>query len=312
MRIAVLGAGGMGGYFGGRLARAGEPVVFIARGEQLAAITARGLTVRSIHGDFSVPVTASDDARKLADRDGPADLVLFCVKSYDTEAGAEAIRPLVGPDTAVLTLQNGVVNLETLTGALGAAHVLGGLVYGFAVIEAPGVIRHTQGGRIILGELDGRPSPRSRAFVEAAGRAGFPAEVSGQIRAAMWEKYVVICALSGLTSVARRPIGEIRTCAESRRLYRTLVEELVALARAEGLDLGADMVERTMAAADALHTDSYSSLYHDLTHGRRLELEALQGHAVRLGERHGVPTPGLFAVYAALRPAALHAERARA
>lgn len=309
MRIAVMGAGGMGGYFGGRLARGGETVAFIARGEHLRAIQAHGLRVRSIAGDFAITAPATDDPRRVPELIGPVDLILFCVKSYDTEAAAEAIRPIIGAETAVLTLQNGVVNVETLGRLLGPARVLGGLVYGFAVIAEPGVIEHTQGGRIVFGELDGPESARARRFVEAGRRAGFPIELTGDVRRALWEKYLMICALSGMTAIARRPIGEIRTCPESRRMYRLILDELTAVAKAEGVGLAEDVVEAGMAAVDRLNADSYSSLYHDLTRGRRLELEALQGYAVRLGARDGIPTPALFAVYAALRPAALAAER---
>ncbi len=309
MRIAVMGAGAVGGYFGGRLAQAGEPVVLIARGEHLRAIQADGLRVRSIAGDFTVRVPATDDPARVRELIGPVDLVLFGVKSYDTAAAADALRPLLGPETGVLTLQNGVVNTEILVERLGPRHVLGGLVYGFAVIEAPGQIRHTQGGRIVFGELDGRESPRARAFLDAGRRAGFGVELTPAIRRAMWEKYLMIGALAGLTALTRRPIGEIRTCPESRQLYRAVLAELAALAKAEGVDLPEDAVERGLRAADALAPDSYSSLYHDLVRGRRLELEALHGYAVRLGARHGIPTPALFAIYAALRPAALAAER---
>lgn len=311
MRIAVMGAGGMGGYFGGRLARSGELVAFVARGEHRRAIEARGLTVRSITGDFTVRAVVTDEPRRVPDLIGPVDLVLFCVKSYDTEAVAQAIRPLLGPETAVLTLQNGVVNVETLGRLLGPERVLGGLVYGFAVIEAPGVISHTQGGKIVFGELDGHESPRATRFLEAGREAGFPIELSGNIRRALWEKYLMICALSGLTAATRRPMGEIRACPESRRLYQMILEELATIAKAEGIGLAADTVDTIMIAADAWKPDTYSSLYHDLVHGRRLELEALQGHGVQLGARHGIPTPALFAVYAALRPSALAAETAR-
>jgi 2-dehydropantoate 2-reductase len=310
MRIAVIGAGGIGGYFGGRLARAGETVAFVARGEHLRAIQTRGLEVRSVAGDFAVKAPATDDPGRVPDLIGPVDLALFCVKTYDSELAATALRPLLGPATAVLTLQNGVANVETLGRLLGAERVLGGLVYGFAVIEAPGVVRHTQGGRIVFGELDGRETERARQFLEAGRRAGFPVELAGDIRRALWEKYLIICALSGMTALTRRPAGEIRACAESRELFRQLLTELAAIAKAEGAGLAPDAVERALAAADGLAADSYSSLYHDLTRGRRLELDGLQGHAVRLGARHGIPTPALFAVYAALRPAAVAAERA--
>lgn len=310
MRIAVMGAGGMGGYFGGCLARAGEAVAFVARGEHLRAIQARGLQVRSVVGDFTVTAPATDDPRRVPELIGLPELVLFCVKSYDTEAAAETIRPLLGPETAVLTLQNGVVNVETLGGLLGPERILGGLVYGFAVVAEPGVVQHTQGGRIVFGELDGRENARAARFLEAGRKAGFPIELTGNVRRALWEKYLMICALSGMTALTRRPIGEIRACPEAHRMYEMILEELAAIAKAEGVGLPDGIVETGMAAADALKPDSYSSLYHDLAHGRRLELEALQGHAVRLGARHGIPTPALSAVYAALRPAALAAERA--
>jgi 2-dehydropantoate 2-reductase len=309
MRIAVRGAGGIGGYFGARRARAGESVAFVARGEHLRAIQANGLAVRSIAGDIMVTAPATDDPRRLPELLGPVDLVLVCVKSYDTEAAAEALRPVLGPDTGVLTLQNGIVNIDTLVRVLGPARVVGGLVYGFTVIEAPGVVRHTQGGRLVFGELDGRESARARAFLEAGRRAGLAIELSPRIREALWQKYVMICALSSMTSATRRPIGDIRACPESREMTRAILEELGAIAKAEGVGLGDDVARRGMAAADALDADSYSSLYHDLVRGRRLELEALQGHAVRLGARHGIPTPALFAVYAILRPSALAAER---
>jgi 2-dehydropantoate 2-reductase len=303
-----MGAGGIGGYFGARLARAGEVVAFVARGEHLRAIEAQGLSVRSIDGDFAVTAPATGDPRRVPELIGPVDLVLFCVKSFDTEPAAEAIAPLVGRGTAVLTLQNGVANEDLLAHRFGPARVLGGLVYGFAVIEAPGVIRHTQGGRIVFGEWDGRPAHRAAELLEAGRRAGIAIERSPRIRVALWEKYLLICALSGMTALTRRPIGEIRACPESRALYRTILEELAAIAGAEGVELARDPVGRNLAAADALKPDSYSSLYHDLIHGKRLELEALQGHAVRLGTRHGIPTPALSAVYATLRPAALAAE----
>jgi len=309
LRIAVMGAGGMGGYFGGRLARAGEAVAFVARGEHLRAIRERGLTVHSVTGDFTATAPATDDPRRLPELIGAVDLVLFCVKSYDTESAAEALRPVLGPETAVLTLQNGVVNEETLARVLGHDRVLGGLVYGFAVIEAPGVVRHTQGGRMVFGELDGAVRPRTTRVLAAGRRAGFPIEIAADIRRALWEKYLAICALSGMTALTRRPIGEIRACPESRAMYRAILAELAAIAKAEGVTLADEAVEQGMAGADRLDADSFASLYHDLTRGRRIELEALQGHAVRLGARHGIPTPALSAVYAALRPAALAADR---
>jgi 2-dehydropantoate 2-reductase len=299
MRVLIVGAGGVGGYFGAKLARAGIPVTILARGAHLAAIQRDGLRVRSaVDGESVAKVTA------VADVDGlpPADAVLFCVKSFDTETAAAAIRPAVGADTAVVSLQNGVDNEETLERVLGPGRVVGGVAYVFATIDSPGVIAHRFAGHVVFGELDGRPSPRLEALRAAFTTAGVRAEVSPDIRRALWQKYVMISAQAGMTALSRAPIGVIRSVPQSRQMYRRIVEELAALARASGIDLGADVVENVMKAADSLAPEAYSSLHHDLTQGRRLELETLHGHAVRLGERLGVPTPMVFAVYAALKP----------
>jgi 2-dehydropantoate 2-reductase len=299
MRILVMGAGGTGGYFGGKLVRAGEDVTFLARGPHLAALRAAGLRIRSdVEGEWVVPVHAVERAGGLP----AADLVLFCVKSFDTETAAEAIRPAVGPGTGVLSIQNGVDNEQRLAARLGAGHVLGGVAQVFATIEAPGVIRHVLLGRLRFGEMDGADTPRVRAFHAACGRAGIPAEIVPGITAALWEKYLFLVAQSGMTALTRCSAGALRRVPEARQMYRQLLAEVAALAKAEGTDLGSDAVERGMNALDALGAGAYSSLHHDLICGKRLELEALQGHAVRLGERHGISTPTLFAVYAALKP----------
>ena len=299
MRIVVMGAGGTGGYFGAKLARAGMDVTFIARGAHLAAIHERGLRVRSaIEGEWAVKVAAVERVDGLP----PAELVLFCVKSFDTESAAEAIRPVVAPGTGVLSIQNGVDNEDKLARILGAEHVMGGAAQVFATIEEPGVIRHALLGRIIFGEMDGRESERARDFLAACGRAGIPAEMTRDIKKALWEKYVFLTAQAGLTALTRCPAGVIRRVPETRRMYRLLLEEMAALGAASGAGTDAGIVERCMELLDSLGATAYTSLYHDLTHGKRLELEALHGHAVRLGERHGIPTPMLFAVYAALCP----------
>jgi 2-dehydropantoate 2-reductase len=299
MRVLIVGAGGVGGYFGAKLARGGVPVTMLARGAHLAAIKRDGLRVRSaVDGESVAPVTAVGDVAGQP----AADIVLFCVKSFDTETAAAAIRPAVGPHTAVVSLQNGVDNEETLERILGPGHAVGGVAYVFATIESPGVIAHRFAGHLVFGELDGRPSPRLEALHAACERAGVRAELSGDIRRALWHKYLMISAQAGMTALARAPIGVIRAVPESRLMYRRIVEELAALARASGIALGADVVDNVMKAADGLAAEAYSSLHHDLTQGKRLELEALHGHAVRLGERFGVPTPMVFAVYAALKP----------
>jgi 2-dehydropantoate 2-reductase len=299
MRIVVMGAGGTGGYFGAKLARGGEDVTFVARGAHLAAIREHGLRVRSAsEGDWTVRAPAVERIDGLP----PAELVLFCVKSFDTESACEIVRPLVGPETGVLSVQNGVDNEDTLARVLGAGHVMGGVAQVFTTIEEPGVIRHTLYGRIIFGEMDGRESERARAFLAACGRAGIPAGMTRDIRRALWEKYVFLAAQAGLTALTRCPAGVIRRLPETRRMYRLLLEEMAALGDAVGAGLDDGIVDRSMALLDALGANAYTSLHHDLTHGKRLELEALHGHAVRLGERHGIATPMLFAVYAALSP----------
>jgi 2-dehydropantoate 2-reductase len=299
MRVLIVGAGGVGGYFGAKLARGGVPVTMLARGAHLAAIQRDGLRVRSaVEGESVARVTAVADVVGQP----PADVVLFCVKAFDTETAAAAIRPVIGPDTAVVSLQNGVDNEEALERILGPGHAVGGVAYVFATIEAPGVIAHRFAGHLVFGELDGRPSPRLDALRAACDAAGVRAELSSDIRHALWHKYLMISAQAGMTSLARAPIGVIRAVPESRLMYRRIVEELAALARASGVALGADVVDAVMKAADGLAAEAYSSLHHDLTQGKRLELEALHGHAVRLGERSGVPTPMVFAVYAALKP----------
>jgi 2-dehydropantoate 2-reductase len=299
MRIAVVGAGGVGGYFGAKLARAGESVLMLARGAHLDAIRRDGIRVRSaVDGDLSPKVEAVDSFAGQP----PVDMALFCVKSFDTVTAAEALRPVVGPSTGVVSLQNGVDNEDRVDEILGGGVALGGAAYVFSTIEAPGVIAHTFGGRIVFGELDGRVSERATRLREALVRAGVPVDVSTDIRRVLWEKYLLISAQAGMTALTRCPAGVLRETPESWRMYRLILEELAAVARAAGVSLAGDVVDAVMKQAAALAPGAYSSLHHDLTQGKRLELEALHGHALRLGERHGVPTPMVFAVYAALKP----------
>jgi 2-dehydropantoate 2-reductase len=299
MRIAIIGAGGVGGYFGAKLARAGESVVVLARGAHLDAIRRDGLRVRSaVDGDFTAKVEAVDSFAEQP----PVDMALFCVKSFDTRVAAEALRPVLGPQTGVVSLQNGVDNEEIGDEVLGAGRALGGAAFVFSTIASPGVIAHTLLGRIVFGELDGRVSERASRLRDALARAAVPVELSTDVRRVLWEKYLLISAQAGTTALARVPIGVIRDTPETWRMYRRIVEELAALARAAGVALADDVVDTIMKGAGALAPTAFSSLHHDLMNGRRLELEALHGHAVRLGERLGVPMPTVFAVYAALKP----------
>jgi 2-dehydropantoate 2-reductase len=299
MRLVIVGAGGTGGFFGAKLAKAGEDVTFLARGAHLAAIREHGIRIRSkVEGEWSVKVRAVES---LAN-EPPADLVLFCVKSFDTESAAEAIKPVVGPATGVLSIQNGVDNEDKIASIIGAGHVMGGVAYVFSHIEEPGVIAHDQFGRIVFGEMNALASFRAGAFADACKRAGIPAEIAANIRKVLWEKYLSIAPISGATSLTRLPVKFIRDVPETRRFWQMEVDELLAIAEREGAGLDADMRERSAKFLDSLGPDNYSSMYQDLMQGKRLELEALQGYAVRRGEHHGIPTPALFTVYAALKP----------
>ena len=299
MRIVVMGSGGTGGYFGAKLARAGEDVTFVARGAHLAALRSNGLRIKSaVEGEWTVRAPAVERLDGLP----PADLVLFCVKSFDTEEAAALIRPVVGPETGVLSIQNGVDNEEKLGRVLGAGHVLGGAVRVFATIESPGVITHTFGGHLTFGEMDGRLTERARAFLASCQKAGIPAELVTDVERALWDKYVFLTTHAGMTALTRCPAGVLRAVPEVRELYRRIVTEIVTIGRAAGAPVDESLLEQGMKFLDGVAPNAYSSLHHDLTQGKRLELDALHGHAVRLAERHAVPAPTVFAVYAALRP----------
>jgi 2-dehydropantoate 2-reductase len=294
-----MGSGGVGGYFGAKLQGAGAEVTMVARGPHLEAMRRAGLAVRSaVEGDSVVRPAAVERLEGVA----RADAVLFCVKSFDTEDAAARLWSVLGPDTPVLSLQNGVDNEDKIDAQLGVGRAMGGVAQVFATIEAPGVIRHHAAGRIVFGELDGRVSERAERVREAFARAEVPVELSKDIRRALWEKYVLICAVAGLTAVTRETIGVIRETPATWRLFRVILEEATALARAAGVELPADTVDRTVTFAEGIPPGNRASLAQDLLQGRRLELEALHGHAWRLGERLGVPTPAIFAVYAALLP----------
>src|SRR5918992_464070 len=300
MGMAVIGAGGTGGYFGGLLARAGEDVTFIARGSHLEALRTRGLTLESrLAGTFTVPVQATDDPSEV----GPVDLILFCVKIYDTDAAAESIRPLIRPDTMLLSLQNGIDNEERIARVAGHSSGIGAVAYVTSTIKAPGVVAQTSGpGKIILGELSGGASARTERLRDVLQGAGITAEVHPDIRVVLWQKFLFICAFSGVTTVTRLPIGTILSDSVTSALFRGKVEEVEAVVCASGIDLPANCVEQAMTQAAAVEPWGRGSLYGDLAGERRLELESLNGKVVRLGREHGVETPLNFALYAALRP----------
>jgi 2-dehydropantoate 2-reductase len=299
MRIAVVGAGGTGGYFGGLLARAGQDVTFIARGANLDALRARGLTVESwLTGTFALPVKATDDPSDV----GPVDLVLLCVKTYDIDAAAESIRPLMHPETMLLSLQNGIDNEERIARAAGHSLGIGAAAYVVSAIKAPGVVAQTAGpGKIAFGELSGGASARKERLHDVLQGAGISVELH-RYPGRPLAKFLFICAFSGVTAVTRLPIGTIRADPVTHALFRGTSEEVEAVARDGGIDLTADCVEQSLATAAAVEPWGRGSLYGDLAGGRRLELESLNGEVVRRGREHGVSTPLNFAIYAALRP----------
>ena len=303
MRIAVMGTGGVGGYFGGRLAAAGQDVTFIARGTHLQALQRQGLRITSALGDATIaPAQATDDPASV----GPVDLVLFTVKLYDTEAAAEAIRPLIGPETGVVTFQNGIAGPEVLAGRLGAEHVMGGVAKIAAVIAEPGVVRHTGTmAELAFGELDGSVAARIAALAAALEAAGVRHTVSDDIRREIWDKMVFLSTFAGLTSLLRLPIGLIRGDLETRRLLRDGLAEALAVARAAGAGLPEDLVDQILERIDRLPFEMKSSMLQDLEGGKRLELDWLSGTLARMGRDLGVATPVHALIATALK---LHAQ----
>lgn len=300
MKIAVIGAGGVGGYYGALLARSGQDVTFIARGEHLRAIQTSGLKVRSVHGDFSIaPAPAVEDPAVI----GPVDLLIFAVKTYDTSAAAASILPIVGPDTTVLPFQNGVDAADRIGAILGAQHMLGGATWLSAAVEAPGVIgQYSPFRRVVLGELDGGDTPRARAIVEAFRQAGAEAELAADIRTVLWTKFVFIAATSALGALTRVSIDEYRAVPETRAALFAALREVAAVGRAAGAALDADVVERTAEFIDAAAPGLKPSLQRDVEAGRRSELESMIGIVVRMGRPRGVPTPVMDLAYALLKP----------
>lgn len=295
MRIAVMGTGGVGGYFGARLAQAGHEVAFVARGRQLEALRAHGLRVESPRGDVRLAnVEVTSDPAEI----GPVDVVLFTVKLWDTRDAAEAIKPLLGAETAVVSFQNGVVKDDILRDALGAEHVIGGVTYIAATIAEPGLIRHSGTlQKLVFGEYDGSLSPRVRQFRDACVDSGIEAEISDRISQAIWEKFVFLVGLSGTTSLARSTIGPIRSHPRARAFLHDVMEEVVQVALAQGVPLPADYADERLAFADQVPADMTSSMHHDLERGNRLEVAWLSGDVVERGARLGVATPSNRAIF---------------
>lgn len=307
MKIAMVGCGGIGGYYGGLLARAGHDVVFIARGAQLGVLRQKGLTVYSVHGDFSLaPVRATDNPGDA----GIVELAVVCVKTPATEGAAESLRPMIGPETAVMSLQNGVDAAARLGAVVGMEHVIGGVTYISAALESPGVIRQvSEFRRIVLGEMDGRVTPRIQRIAEALRRMGITIETTDNIRKVLWTKFVFIAGFSGVGTLTRMALGDFRAVSDTRALLVSLMQEVSALALANGVGLEPDVIAQTLALMDGAAAAMKPSMQRDVEAGRPSELESMIGVIMRQGREFGVPTPVADLVYAALLPAELKAAR---
>ena len=300
MRIAIMGAGGIGAYYGACLAQAGNDVVFIARGAHLQAMCKNGLKIEDFGGaEFIIdPVHATDDPASV----GPVDAILFCVKMYDAMSAAELCKPMMGDDTYVITLQNGVESVDIVDAALGQGRSLGGAAYVAGSLVAPGVVRRTnQKTKIEFGEIDGAISPRVKEFSEALEAAGIETVVSTDMQAMLWSKFALMTSNACMTALSRTDTSVIRADPIMRGVYCDAMAETIAVGRAMGVQFPDDILERTL---DWLDTSApiMASLANDLIAGRRLEVEWLSGAIHRFGKQHGVPTPIHTTVYAALKP----------
>lgn len=306
MRIAVFGAGGVGGYFGGRLAQAGEDVVFIARGDHLKAMLKKGLKVDSVNGDFLVkPVQATDDPAQV----GIVDMVLLGVKAWQVLEAAEAIGPLVGPETFVVPLQNGVEAPSQLATVIGQEHVLGGLCGLITFVVEPGHIRHAGADPFIkFGKLDNYPSERVERLRQAFDRAsGLTVEVPPDIQVALWQKFVFVTAWSGMGAVTRAPIGVFRSQPGTRQMLEQTISEIYNLALARNIDLSKDIIRNTMEFLDSIPPAGTASMQRDIMNGKPSELEAQTGAVVHMAQQAGVETPVNAFIYHSLLPMEMRA-----
>ncbi len=306
MRIAVVGTGGVGGYFGARLAQAGEDVVFLARGAHLQALRSSGLHVQSINGDVALPaVQATDDPAQV----GTADVVLVAVKAWQVPEAAQAIQPLVGAETMVVPLENGVEAPAQLAAAVGEAHVLGGFCWIVSYIAAPGVIHHTGvEPHIAFGEMDNRRTERVERLVQVWTRAGIKkVEVPDDIQAALWQKFTFIASMSGMGAVTRATVGVMRTLPQTRQMIEQAINEIIAVAQRRGIALSDDVLAATMRFIDGMPPQSTLSMQRDIMEGRPSELESQNGAVVRLGSEAGVATPMHAFLYHSLLPMELAA-----
>jgi 2-dehydropantoate 2-reductase len=289
VKIVVMGSGGVGGYFGARLAKGGADVTFVARGAHLAAMREHGLSVEGGPDDIRLPsVNAVEDPAAV----GMVDLVIFAVKLWDTESAINQIKPIVGPETTVISFQNGVLKDRYLEKAFGLSRIMGGVCYVATSIARPGVIGRTGAlERMVFGEFDGGASQRAKRFLDACLAGGVKAELAQNIQREIWEKFVFLVALSGTTTTMRTTIGPIRENPQARAFLLDVMREVVAVARGHGIDLPQDYAEQRLKLADNLAPDMTSSMHHDLERGNRLEVRWLSGGVVELGRAVNVPTP---------------------
>jgi 2-dehydropantoate 2-reductase len=300
MRIAIYGTGGVGGYFGAQLARAGEDVVFIARGAHLAAVREHGLRVETPKGEIAIrPAQATDDPAQA----GPVDAVLVCVKTWQVLEAARAMRPLIGAETIVVPLQNGVEAAAQLAAALGAERVIGGTCGTLSQVAGPGrILSRGEVHFVKLGELDNRPSPRTERLREAFERAGVKVEIPADIHQAIWGKFVLVTSFGGVGAVTRAPLGVLRSVPETRVMLEQCLHEAVGVARARGVGLPDATIPNSLALLDSMPAAATTSLQRDIADGKPSELEAWTGAAVRLGRERGVATPLHEFIYASLLP----------
>lgn len=300
MKIAVMGAGALGCYFGGRLAAAGADVTFIGRGAHLDALRADGLKIESPLGDLHLPrVNASSDPAEV----GPVDTVLFLVKLYDTEQAAEAIAPLLGPDTAVITFQNGVNSRARIGRIVGEGRVIPGIAVIPADVRAPGIVRHSGPfARLVFGEADGRESDRCKAFLAALQSAGVDAEIAVNIEVRVWEKFIMLSTLSAITTLTRLNIGPIFADDACAGLVRSAVEETAAVGRKVCPALPENAAEKAFTMLKGMPGHMHASMLDDLNRGKRLELNDLSGEVLRLGRELGIATPTHELAWRALHP----------
>jgi len=302
MHFAIVGSGAVGGYYGARLQRAGHRVTFLARGAHLAAMRQGGLRVESPLGDFALAVDATDDPASV----GPVDVVILTVKTYDNRTALPALPPLVGEHTTVLTLQNGVDSVDEVAAVAGKPAVVGGATYVATALARPGLIVQTgTHRRVVFGEVFGdlpRLSERVQLIAEALGGADIHAEPVPDARVPLWEKFIYLAPFAAFTGAARLPAGPIWSDPHAREMFLAAVQEVTLVARGEGVPIASDLLDRIVDYMEALPRTTRSSLLIDLSQGKPIEVEALQGSVVRRGRALGLPTPIMSTLYAVLKP----------